>query len=443
MKQAGSTALWKSGWMILAVIILIALFLSTNWYYYNRTRRSLEDEFSFRLRALASIVASSIDPAGFIEMAPDEIPISLQDTLLSSLLEISSSYSLSNILIVREDGIILASLQPGIYPPGEEYPNWTMDYPAIINALEGRPAATKLYKAPDGTFLKAGYAPVPPEATTPTAFVAVEASVEFLEGLHELRNILVAATALSIIGAALFAWFVFKATGSLIQARESHSHAETLSSMGRMAAGIAHEIRNPLFIIRSSAENMKKAHPDESEMIDNFIIEEVDRLNGILTDYLLFSRNEPAPKHAMDILATLRRSARLVRETIEEPGLEIKEQFSVDEAPFHGEEKRLQQSFLNILLNARQSMKDSGTIDICFESRGGEYIISFRDSGSGIAARDLEKVFEPFYTTKPTGSGLGLAIVKKVIEDHDGSVEITSGEGEGTKLVIVLPAATR
>ncbi len=439
MKRAGSAALFKSGWMALAVIMLAAVFLWINWYYYQRTKLSLDEDFGFRLRTLASLVASSVDPDNIPLLVPYDLEHDTDEKLVSTLLEISTDHSLSNILIVREDGITLFSLQPGIFPTGEVYPHWNMDYPAIIGALEGTPTATALYRALDGTYLKAGYAPVPLDAAHAVAFVAVEANVDFLHGLNELRNILILATAISIIGIVLFIWFVEKATGSLIRVQESLMRAETLSSMGRMAAGIAHEIRNPLFIIRSSAEKLKASHPDEADEIDGFIIEEVDRLNNTLTDYLLFSRNEPAPWHPLDLATTLRRSIRLVENSGEKGSITFETRFGIEKAPFIGEEKKLQQTFLNILLNARQAIQDAGVITISIHVNDKYYIIRFDDTGAGIPERELEKIFEPFYTNKPGGSGLGLPIVKRIIEDHGGSVLVQSREGAGTSVTITLP----
>lgn len=439
MKKIGTTALFKSGWMILAVVLLVAVFLSLNWYYYWRTRKSLNEDFSFRLRALASLVSLHLERKGATFPDPIERVGKPPDRRVAELGSISEQFSLANILIVREDGVTLHTLRPDLYPPGDLYLHWNMDYPAIILALEGTPSSTDLYKAPDGTYLKAGYAPYPLDRTRAETVVAVEANVDFLQGLGDLRAILITATIVSAIGVVLFIWFVIKATGSLIRVRESLMQSETLASMGRMAAGIAHEIRNPLFIIRSSAEKIKNLHPESLGYIDTYILDEVDRLNGILRDYLLFARDEPAPKQKIDLVKTLYRSIRLVRDSLEEEIIRVETDFDVVEAPFAGEEKRLQQSFLNILLNARQSIESTGRIRVAFSSSGSHYTIRFEDSGAGIPNKDLDKVFEPFYTTKTAGSGLGLAIVKKVVEEHGGHIDITSTEGTGTSVTVTFP----
>jgi len=428
--------------MTLAVIVLLAAIISLNWYFYIRIRDDLNEEFGLRLQAVSALVASGIEEEDLSLLHPDQQEFLRARSVAALLLGYSEEYSLSNIALIREDGITLLSLKPDLYPPGELYLYWQMDYEGIISALDGRTAATELYRAPDGSYLKAGYAPVPTESGRTEVIVAVEASVDFLKGMRDLRAVLYTATAISLLGIALFTWFVVKATQSLVQARESLLHSESLATMGRMAAGIAHEIRNPLFIIQSSAERLRRLHPEDSKDINTFIIEEITRLDGILRDYLLIARNESAPQGPLDLVLTLRQSVQLMTESLEDTDIEIVTDLALEEAPFHGEEKRLQQSFLNILLNALQALDSSGTIKVSVAKHGNNYRIVFEDNGPGIAAKEIEKIFEPFYTTKPAGSGLGLAIVKKVIDDHNGTIEVKSAEGTGTSIIVTLPART-
>ena len=440
MKQKRTISPLRSGWMIPAIVVIIAVFISADWYYYYETRRTLDGEFGQRLATLAELVSASLagDARELLREAPAES--ALADTALTTRLErIREAHAISNILVVREDGTTLLSLQRGMYPAGDEYPHWHMDFPAIMSALEGTPAATKLFETSRGVFLKAGYAPVPPHSRRASAVVAVEASPAFLEGLNRLRFILIVVTGACILGIIVFTAFAFRATGSLIRARESLMHAETLAAMGRMAAGVAHEIRNPLFIIRSSAEKLRDTYPERAEEIESFFIEEVDRLNGILTDYLMFAKDEPARRIPLDLATTLTRSLRYVRESIEGSGTELVADFEIGKTPFFGEEKRLQQAFLNILLNARQSIAGAGRIRVALASNGRHYVIRIEDTGRGIAERDIARIFEPFFTTKANGSGLGLSITKKVIEDHGGGIGVTSTVEAGTVVTITLP----
>jgi signal transduction histidine kinase len=440
MRKAGLSTIMKSGWMTLAIIALLAAIISLNWYFYIRIRDSLDEELGLRLQAIAALVASSIDAEGVPVLRPKDWDPRRLILVTENLQRKKQHFALSNIVLLREDGFIILSLDP-IYLPDEYYPNFDMDGEAVTRAISGSTASTRLYRASTSEYMKAGYSPVYAPNGEPLFAVGVEASVDFLHGLRNLRAVLTTATVISVIGIALFVSFVVKATQSLVRARESLVQSESLATMGRMAAGIAHEIRNPLFIIQSSAERLKKMHPEDSKDINTFIIEEVSRLDDTLREYLLFARNEPAPRGPLDLTVTLGRSVRMIEESTMATGIELVREIHLDEAPFHGEEKRLQQSFLNILLNAQQALQSEGTIKVSMAQEGKYYILVFEDDGPGIPEKTMERLFEPFYTTKNTGSGLGLAIVKKVIEEHNGHVEIKSERGAGTKVTVKLPVA--
>lgn len=426
-------------WMTAAIVVITLLFLSINWYYYNKTRSALDDEFSIRLRALASLAAASVDPELVDIFSPELSGFGADDPNTATLDQIAFEYDLASVQVLREDGIVLLTTRPDIFPPGELYPLWNMDHEEILRALGGTPSSTGLYQSPGGGFIKAGYAPVESPSGTSSIVVAAEADAVFLQGMNGLRALLIVATTVSLAGLIIFVWLVSKAAGSLLRTRESLMHSETLASMGRMAAGIAHEVRNPLFIIRSSAETLKKEHPGDAKQIDEFIIDEVDRLNGILTDYLLFARNESTSVVETDLARLLDRSIRLVGDPEHAGRIAIETRFKTDKAPFEGEEKKLQQVFLNLLLNAIQSMDGAGLLVVTLMSSRENYLIEFSDSGPGIPEKDLEKVFEPFYTTRPSGSGLGLAIARKVVESHGGSITITSDSKNGTTVTVRLP----
>jgi signal transduction histidine kinase len=432
-------SLMTERWMTIAIVVITLLFLSINWYYYDKIRSALDSEFSIRLRALSSLAAASVDPDRMETFSPELAGFGEEDSCVAVLDELALEYDLASIQVLREDGIVLLTTRPDLFTPGELYPLWNMDYGEIIRALEGTPSSTGLYESPGGGYSKAGYAPVRSASGIPTIVIAAEADADFLQGMNGLRTLLIVATTVSLTGLAIFVWLVSKATGSLIRTRESLMHAETLASMGRMAAGIAHEVRNPLFIMRSSAESLKKKYPDDAEEIDEFIIDEVDRLNGILTDYLLFARNESTSVVETDLVKLIDRCVRLVSDPQQAGKIVIETDLKIESAPFRGEEKKLQQVFLNLLLNAIQAMGGSGEIGVTVSRSRSHYDLEFADNGPGIPSRDLERVFEPFYTTRPSGSGLGLAIAKRVVEDHGGVIGIALRRERGTVVRVRLP----
>jgi two-component system, NtrC family, sensor histidine kinase HydH len=225
--------------------------------------------------------------------------------------------------------------------------------------------------------------------------------------------------------------------------QERVRRSERLASLGRLAAGVAHEIRNPLSSIRGFAQYFLKrfSGQTEEEGYASVMIKEVDRLNRVITELLDFAgpkepRREPQSleaiaEHALKLLAPdlAARKVAVVRQY--EPGL----------APVPVDRDQLSQVFINILLNSVQSMEEGGEIRIglrrCASPRGIEITVS--DTGAGISAEDREKVFEPFFSRKRRGTGLGLAIVHQIITAHRGEIAVESEAGRGTAFRITLP----
>ena len=219
--------------------------------------------------------------------------------------------------------------------------------------------------------------------------------------------------------------------------------SERLASLGRLAAGVAHEIRNPLSSIRGFAQYfVKRFHGQpEEEGYALVMVKEVDRLNRVITELLDFAgpkepRREPnsledIADHALKLLAPdlAARKVEVFREY--EPGLPA---VSIDR-------DQISQVFLNLLLNAIESMEGGGELRITLRRSGPPpaVLTSITDTGGGIPADDLEKVFEPFFSRKRKGTGLGLAIVHQIVESHRGEIRAESGPGKGTIFRMTLP----
>ncbi len=220
--------------------------------------------------------------------------------------------------------------------------------------------------------------------------------------------------------------------------------SEKLASIGQMVATIAHEIRNPLGIIRSSAEVLaNKANPDVSKIkrFSNIILEEATRLSLILTDFLDFARpKSPAsnPVNVRDIVAR-------VRNILEHEIVSRKVSWSetVEESKYEpiilGDSDLLYQAFLNITMNAFEFMDEGGSFEITIQPEESTVKITFADDGQGIKKENLNKIFTPFFTTNQMGTGLGLAVVHNIVTAHNGEIKVSSEEGEGAVFTIVLP----
>ena len=226
-----------------------------------------------------------------------------------------------------------------------------------------------------------------------------------------------------------------------LRLKEQLGRAERLSAMGEMAAGISHEIRNPLGIIRSSAELLKKkvAKIDPTSAIPDIIIEEATRLNGIITDFINFARPRSPKFSPCRVEDVLEKNLAFLAAPIAEKGYTIRKAFQDPLPEIMADAPMLHQSFLNLFINAMQAMPEGGEIGIRLNADGGSVTIQIEDEGRGIPGDLLEKVWDPFFTTKDKGTGLGLGIVKNIIESHGGSIGIANRDPRGARVIVTLP----
>ncbi len=263
-------------------------------------------------------------------------------------------------------------------------------------------------------------------------------------------QILVVITCTVLMGA-LFVVLVFvvKRGEGIIQKRamerlrlkERLAHAERLSSMGEMAAGISHEIRNPLGIIRSSAELLKKkiAKIDPQNTFPDIIVEEASRLNRIITDFINYAKPREPNMTLCRLEEIIDKNITFLEAQNKEQGCVIKKNFQNHLPEIMADSTMLYQSFLNILINAMQAMPDGGRILVEISSNDHWVTVHFDDEGQGIPSENLDKIWEPFFTTKDQGTGLGLGIVKNIVESHGGGVQIVNRPVRGTRVTIELP----
>lgn len=214
---------------------------------------------------------------------------------------------------------------------------------------------------------------------------------------------------------------------------------DKLSAVGELASGIAHEIRNPLGIIKTISQTIKKDVEDEETREGLEIIQtEIERANRVIQELLDFAKPNVFNCKLQSIKDILQDVIRITNKYAE--GSKVKIDFKVKEdLCIFIDADKIKQAFVNIILNAIQSMEHGGNLAVHLHGNEFWAIITFIDEGIGIKKEKLEKIFEPFYTTKTKGTGLGLAITHRIIEEHKGHIEIESKEGVGTKIDIFLP----
>jgi len=246
----------------------------------------------------------------------------------------------------------------------------------------------------------------------------------------------------------------------LQQAQADVRRAERLAALGQLSAGLAHEIRNPLGIIKGSAEMLSKkletAQPVASELA-GFISTEVNRLNGLVSRFLDFARPSHLALSAVTLPAIVERALESAHNRYPNANVVVIRRFAENLPSVLADEQLCEQVFVNLILNAYEAM-GAQEEDATTEKRGGTLTVSIEpawhhgisgvatkveDSGPGIAAEIREHVFNPFVTSKKTGVGLGLSIVAKIVDDHGGSIQLQQELGQGACFWVFLPAAAK
>jgi two-component system NtrC family sensor kinase len=219
--------------------------------------------------------------------------------------------------------------------------------------------------------------------------------------------------------------------------------SEKLAAIGRLAAGIAHEINNPLTSILNFAHLVKdKKGNDEEDLRDlNVIIDETNRVRKIVRELLDFARQSPAKKENVDINKILQQLISLITKQKEFRDIRFIEHYDEKMEMIKADKNQIQQVFLNLLMNSAESIDKEGDITIQTKDRNDHCIISIEDTGCGIRSEDMNKIFDPFYTTKPVGkgTGLGLSVSYGIVKQYNGDIHFESKEGEGTIFNVILP----
>lgn len=219
------------------------------------------------------------------------------------------------------------------------------------------------------------------------------------------------------------------------------ARAEHLATIGELAAGLAHEIRNPLAGIAGVVEVMGRELPTESSSrgVLPEVQNEIHHIQAILNDLLAYARPRPPEFHPADLNATVEQAVFLARQQVRTKPIEITIDPDKKLRRISHDPVQIQQVILNLLLNGIQAVHNQGKIEVTLRQEGEWAVIRITDTGKGIPRDSLSKIFKPFFTTRKEGTGLGLPLAKGIVESHKGRIEVTSEPGQGAQFEVWLP----
>lgn len=439
------------------LFVTVVVFNGTGWFLYVQVRRTMEQRMgeqlvlygqwsATELRLRLSEIFASIDDVPFLE---DEPPAALE-RLRTEMTALVPKLGLTR-LIVYDADLRVKLDTAGLVDVNKQNPYAVVDQYEIAQALAGTPAATLSYNVADNPFMRA-YVPLLGEDGALDGLLAVEGQRTYFQPLMRLRNLMLVLGALVSGALLVMAALALQALRRFVRLEEAMNHTDRLQTLGTLAAGMAHEIRNPLGIIRITAETLEReleragaASADRVAMCRD-ILGEVDRVHGLVGRFLDYARPGEASAQPGEIVPAIHHTVRLSQKALTRGRVVIETEIdpALDGARTPLPAPSLQQVLFNLLRNAQEAMDEagrSGTVQVTAAPgpRDGEVSIAVRDGGVGMTPAQVRRAGEPFVTTKPGGTGLGLSITKNLLASVQGRLEIASRREEGTTVRVTLP----
>jgi signal transduction histidine kinase len=417
-----------------AVLVTVA----SSWLAYARVRASLDAEFEQRLLRIASTAASQLaaDQVSEARHGGEEsagyLAVQVQLATLRAVTGVDDASLVDSLRVTLVDARAPSEAE------GRTTPLDSLARAALLAAMGGEAAVSDPFHRGD-RILRAGFAPVRAPGRPASGVIAVEAEPQYLAVLSELGRTLWLVALFSAVAIGVLAFTFIRAAASSSRLERRLSRAENLAAMGRLTATLAHEIKNPLAIIRGSAERLRGADPESRRMAD-FVIEESDRLSRTVARYLQFARGSESLAETGDGIAALDATLDLLEGEFKARRVVLERSRSgADSVTVRLDSESLKQVYLNLLLNAVESMPEGGHLRVSDRGTPERLEVVIADEGAGMAAEVLSRIGNPFFTTKAQGSGLGLFLSRRLVRSSGGDLEIRSEPGRGTTCTVRLP----
>lgn len=420
--------------LVAGVVALIFLFLLLlNIAAFNFVRRigdQLESSLDARLKSTAGLTISVINSA--VNNLYDPIDLQL---LPFTLARVRNSSDLEAVYIIDRGLNVLVDSDPDTPSRG-----YIAEDSLNIRAAWNQGLATSSIHTLAGAHFKNAYA-VLEDFSGNSVLLVIEADAGFFDILTFYYNSLYVNFGVSAAVFIVLTLFLVMATARFLKTEEKLQEAQRLAAMGQMTATMAHEIRNPLGIIKATTDVLREKYQsaNEQDELFDFVDDEIKRLGRLVSDFLAFSREPVLDARTADINAVVRDAVSAFNS---DKDMHIEFSPQQEELHSHLDSDKLYQVLLNVLLNAWQAMDGQGGVTIETretKQRGRAFAEIFvQDDGPGFQG-DMTKVFEPFYTTKTQGTGLGLAVCRTIIEKMGGLIRAENAPGGGARIRLLLP----
>ena len=464
----------RIGNKLVAIFVLFVAVLigGSGWVLYHLTRTALEDDLGSTLTAIAGIAAQEINPNLLMRLRPGDEGGRTYTNLRGKLLRMQAATGARRLYAFDREGGSLVDTEPDV-PIGRSYVKLKFDRTELTRVWAGQTAHSVLFEGTDARMYKSGYAPVR-SGEEIVAVIGVDIGATFLETVRSFgRTVLLCAVlgiAITVAIGFLFANTITRPIHRLVRAADRIGQgdfetqirsasrdelgylADALDAMREsiierdnrlkmMLASVAHEIRNPLGGIEIFAgllsDRLEEKGPAKADAAR--IIQEVRNLNRIITEFLDFARPKPPVKRVTSLSGLVDEALFPLLPEVEERsvhfGAESLEGIYLDVDP-----DQIRRALLNLFKNAIQAMESGGRLTVCArQGEDGSVEIRIADTGVGIPPEHLDRLFDPFFTTREKGTGLGLAIVKKTVEDNGGEIIVETHAGQGTVFALKLP----
>lgn len=422
---------------LFALAVVLATAVST-WVTWHGVAGALESEFEQRIGRIAATAAREIGPADLAEAR-------LRDdggaylALQVQLMTLCASTGVAGASLVDSAGMTVVDARESEFAEGLPSILDTLAGPALRRALRGEAVVSAPYRH-QGTLLRAGFSPVRDETGRVLGVVAVELAPAYLPVVSRLGRTLLLIAVVTMLAVLLLAAIVVRGAWSAARLERRLSRAQNLAAMGRLTATLAHEIKNPLAIIRGSAQRLGRLEPEARRMAA-FVVEETDRLSRTVTRYLDFARGSDAGGAAEtgDAVAALEATLDLLEGELRARGVALDRAGRLETAPVALDNESLKQLYLNLILNAVEAMPRGGHLLVSLAERAGRIEVGIADDGEGIPPGTLKRLGSPFFTTRAAGSGLGLFLARRLAELAGGELRIQSEVGRGTACTVRFP----